>query len=273
MSYASLMVHIDIDSELSGRVGIAADLADRFHSLLIGVSGWAPMSVALADEAMLKTRPSVPDLERMKRMLDLKGNQFRTEAGKNGRQVDWRSDLDFPTEVLAREARAADLVIIGNKPENPDPFRALDPGGVLLKAGRPVLVVPPSVTALSPKRIAIAWKDVREARRAVRDALPFLQQAENVTVVGISEEGAAHQAADLKDVANYLARHRITVVEEREQEASGTVAESLLQLIHDEKFDLIVAGAYGHSRLGEWVFGGVTRQLLAQSSVCCVFSH
>ena len=61
--------------------------------------------------------------------------------------------------------------------------------------------------------------------------------------------------------------------EEREQEASGTVAESLLQLIHDEKFDLIVAGAYGHSRLGEWVFGGVTRQLLAQSSVCCVFSH
>ena len=221
MSYASLMVHIDIDSELSGRVGIAADLADRFHSLVIGV------------------------------------------AGKNGRQVDWRSDLDFPTEVLAREARAADLVIIGNKPENPDPFRALDPGGVLLKAGRPVLVVPPSVTALSPKRIAIAWKDVREARRAVRDALPFLQQAENVTVVGISEEGAAHQAADLKDVANYLARHRITVVEEREQEASGTVAESLLQLIH----------AYGHSRLGEWVFGGVTRQLLAQSSVCCVFSH
>jgi nucleotide-binding universal stress UspA family protein len=142
-----------------------------------------------------------------------------------------------------------------------------------LKAGRPVLVVPPSVTALSLKRIAIAWKDVREARRAVRDALPFLQQAENVTVVGISEEGAAHQAADLKDVANYLARHRITLVEERAKGASGTVAESLLQLIHDEKFDSIVAGAYGHSRLGEWVFGGVTRQLLAQSSVCCVFSH
>jgi nucleotide-binding universal stress UspA family protein len=100
-----------------------------------------------------------------------------------------------------------------------------------------------------------------------------LQQAENVTVVGISEKGAAHRAADLKDVANYLARHRITLVEERAERASGTVAESLLQLVYDEKFDLIVAGAYGHSRLGEWVFGVVTRQLLAQSSVCCVFSH
>jgi nucleotide-binding universal stress UspA family protein len=267
------MVHVDVDSELSARVGIAADLADRFQSQLIGVAGLAPMSMALADEVTLKTRPSVPELDRMQKILDLKGKQFFAEAGKNGRQVEWRSALEFPTEMLTREAREADLVVVGNKPENPDPFQALDPGGVLLKAGRPVLVVPASVTALSPKRIAIAWKDVREARRAVRDALPFLQLAEKVTVIEISEKGAVHQVADLKGIASYLARHRITGVEERVQAPLGTVAESLLQMVRDERFDLIVAGGYGHSRLGEWVFGGVTRHLLAQSSVSCVFSH
>jgi nucleotide-binding universal stress UspA family protein len=101
-----------------------------------------------------------------------------------------------------------------------------------------------------------------------------LQQAENVTVAGISEmneRGPGLQ--DLEDVAGYLARHGIEGVAVRVKPAEGTVAESLLRLAYDENSDLIVAGAYGHSRLGKWVFGGVTRELLAQSSVCCLFSH
>jgi nucleotide-binding universal stress UspA family protein len=134
--------------------------------------------------------------------------------------------------------------------------------------------VPESVTSLSAKRIAIAWKDVREARRAVRDALPLLQQAEGVTVAGISEmsepgPGAHH----LYDVATYLTLHGVESVSVLTKSAEGTVAESLLRIVYDENIDLIVVGAYGHSRLGEWVFGGVTHDLLAQQSVCCLFSH
>jgi nucleotide-binding universal stress UspA family protein len=274
MSYVSLMVHVDADSELSGRVSIAADLADRFHAHLIGIAGWAPMSVFLAEEALIDPIPTVPELQDMKHFLDLKGKQFCAAVGKEGRQAEWRSVLDFPTEAVAHEARAADLIIIGNERENRDPFRALDPGSFLLKAGRPVLVVPTALTSLSPKRIAIAWKDVREARRAVQDSLPLLQQAESVMVVEISETHEGDQASHhLKDVANYLARQRIDIVAERVRPADVTAAESLLRLIHDENINLIVAGAYGHSRLGEWVFGGVTRELLAESPICCLFSH
>ena len=275
MSYVSLMVHVDADSDLSGRASIAADLADRFHAHLIGVAGWAPMSVFLAEEALINPSTTVPDLLELKAALDRKGQQFCSAVRKRDREVEWRSGLDFPTEVLSREARAADLVVIGNERENPDPFRSLDPAAFLLKAGRPVLVAPTSVSSLSPKRIGIAWKDSREARRAVRDALPFLQQAERVTVIQISETNERDEQAfrSVKDIARYLSRHRIEIVAERVEPAGNTVAETLFRIVRDDNIDVIVAGAYGHSRLGEWVFGGVTRDLLAKSPVCCLFSH
>jgi len=275
VSYVSLMVHVDADRELGGRISIAADLADRFHARLIGIAGWAPMSVFLAEEALIDPAPAVPDLQDMKSLLDLKGQQFCKAVGKHDREVEWRSGLDFPTEVLAREARATDLVLIGNERENRDPFRSIDPAGFLLKAGRPVLVVPASVSSFSPKRIGIAWKDTREARRAVRDSVPFLQQAESVTIIQISEtnEGNDQALHNVKDVGRYLNRHRVETIDERVRAAEISVTDSLLRIAREENIDLIVAGAYGHSRLGEWVFGGVTRELLVESPVCCLFSH
>ena len=275
MSYVSLMVYVDAEGDSSRRISLAASLADRFHAQLIGVAGWAPMSVFLAEEALIHPSPRVPELQEMKAELDRKGQQFCATAGGPNREVEWRSVLDFPAEALAREARAADLVVIGNERENRDPFRSLDPAGFLLKAGRPVLVVPTSVSSLSPKRIGIAWKDAREARRAVRDALPFLQQAESVTVIQISEtnERDDQSSRTVKDIARYLSRHRIEIVAERVEPAEATVAETLFRIVRDDSINMIVAGAYGHSRLGEWVFGGVTRDLLAKSPVCCLFSH
>lgn len=274
MSYATLMVHVDLDGEQSGRVKVAADLAERFHAHLIGVAGWAPMSAFLAEEARSDPAASESHLQDMRALLDQTGKAFRAAVGKSDAQAEWRTVLDFPTEVVAREARAADLVIIGNTRENRDPFRALDPGQLLLKAGRPVLVVPHGVASLVPRRVAIAWKDVREARRAVHDALPLLQQAESVMVVEILEQGSVDQATHhVNDVARYLGRHGIEIIAERVRPADVTATNALVRMIEDENINLIVAGAYGHSRLGEWAFGGVTRDLMAESPVCCLLSH
>lgn len=272
MAYATLMVHVDADGTLPQRVTIAAELAERFQAHLIGVAGWAPMSVFLAEDARREPTPQEVHLQDMKSLLDRKGCEFRAQVGLEPRRVEWRSVLDLPTDVLAREARAADLVIIGNTRENPDPFRALDPGGVLMKAGRPVLVVPRTVDALAARHVAIAWKDVREARRAVRDALPFLQRAESVMIVEVSGETDEYVPSG-KDVAAYLARHDVKVVTERVRVAEVTVTNTLLRLIESENIDLLVAGAYGHSRVGEWAFGGITRDLLTDLRTCCLFSH
>ena len=215
MSYASLMVHVDADGELAGRVGIAAGLADRFDAHLIGIAGWAPMSVFLADEARDNPTPASRHLQDMRSLLEQKGKEFCAAVGASGRRAEWRSVLDYPTEAVAREAR-----------------------------------------------------------RAVQDALPFLQRAESVMVVEVSEGGDGAQALQgAKDVARYLGRHHLEIVTERVRPADVTAANSLLRLIEDENIGLVVAGAYGHSRLGEWMFGGVTHDLLAESRICCLFSN
>jgi nucleotide-binding universal stress UspA family protein len=187
--------------------------------------------------------------------------------------VEWRSVLDFPTEAVAREARAADLVIAGREQRARDPSLALAPARLILMAGRPVLLVTPGVTALRLGRIAIAWKDTREARRATRDALPLLRAAESVLIVAVRDPGEPESPAGVEDVERFLLRHGVAATAGQARGAEVTVTDTLLHAIEAENVDLLVAGAYGHSRLGEWMFGGVTRDLLRQSRTCCLFSH
>jgi nucleotide-binding universal stress UspA family protein len=133
------------------------------------------------------------------------------------------------------------------------------------------LVVPNEVTSFSGKRIAIAWKDTREARRAVVDSLPFLEMAENVTIVEVCKD---EFPSKLGDVASFLGWHRVNVTSRRLQPIRDmSTTQCLLQFIRNENVDLIIVGAYGHTRLGEWIFGGVTRTLLRESPICCLFSH
>jgi nucleotide-binding universal stress UspA family protein len=182
--------------------------------------------------------------------------------------------LDYPRTMVPREARAADLLIIGRERVAGDPYFSLNPGNTVLRAGRPVLVVPDGIDALPAKRVMIAWKDTRESRRAVADALPFLRRADDVMLVEVCEHGAEAQSEQhIGDVANYLARHQIKVAAKAFLHTERPVAEELLRFARDERADLIVSGAYGHSRLGEWIFGGVTRDLLATSPLCCLLSH
>jgi nucleotide-binding universal stress UspA family protein len=268
------MVHVDAERELDGRVDVAIGLAARFGAHLIGIAGWAPRPLFVAEGVVVDPAPSEGQLQGMRSSLARTGEAFCAAAGAAVPHTEWRCSLDFPADLVAREARAADLVVIGRHWVPMDPYRSLDPGGLILKAGRPVLVVPEGISSLAARRIMIAWKDTREARRAVRDAIPLLSGADNVLLLEIPEVGKEEQAARrLKDLAGFLAKHGVTVVSERVRAPEVTVTDSLLHLVEDERVDLIVAGAYGHSRLGEWIFGGVTRDLLAASPVCCLFSH
>jgi nucleotide-binding universal stress UspA family protein len=153
-------------------------------------------------------------------------------------------------------------------------YRALDSGEAILKMGRPILVVPEGVNSLRAEHIVIGWKDTREARRAVRDALPFLQEATRVTIVEACGPGEEKTALGrLDDVARYLSYHRINAGPKVMLEQKGSGAQQLIRIAQEERADLLVTGAYGHSRLGEWIFGGMTRELLAASPICCLMSH
>ena len=177
--------------------------------------------------------------------------------------------------MIAAEARAADLVVIGSHPLAEDVYHAFDPGMVLLNAGRPVLVVPDGLGEGYPgQRALVAWKDTREARHAVQSALPYLRMAEHIALVEVAEEVLEPAARErLNDVEKYLLRHGIAVNAKTVLHPHGSISDQLRNEARKEGVDLIVAGAYGHTRLGEWVFGGITRSLLQKSEVCCLFSN
>jgi nucleotide-binding universal stress UspA family protein len=276
MSYKALMVHVDLDEGGDARVRLAAELAQRFDAALIGISAWAPNPAIAVDSVVPESALELVDLPVMEDLLKTRGDAFRALVGQNGREVEWRSAIELPTELIVREGRSADVLIVGGTrhPVLRDPYRSVDPGAVLLRAGRPLLIVPPGVTSLAAKRIAVAWKDTREARRAIVDALPLLRRAEAVVVVEFcspAEEAPAQQR--VKEVVRFLARHGVSTAGEQVRPIDMTVTNSLLKLARPESVDLVVAGGYGHTRLGEWIFGGVTHDLLVNGTLCCLLSH
>src|SRR5579871_19090 len=273
MSFAAMMVHVDVAEPRDDRIRLAARLAERFHSTLIGATACEPAPPLMYGGVIVNAEPTEGLLQEMSDQLAQVGEHFRKVAGP-GRPTEWRAAVESPTEFLVREARAADLLIIGRDRPPGDLYRTLDPGAVILRAGRPVLVVPSGVDSLKSERVVVGWKDTREARRAVRDSLPLIRKAVSVAVVeilGRANETPAH--TPLEDVAGYLARHHIAATIRQPEHATGSIAGELIRVAQKIDADLIVAGGYGHSRLGEWIFGGVTQGLLAATPVCCLLSH
>ena len=271
-SVASIAVYVDFDPGSDGRIKIAADWAAKFGAALIGVTGWLPGREAGGWFEYELGRPDRAD--RIMGELEKLAEHFRSLVRHKVETVEWRASFHFPREVIPAEARAADLVVIGPRTVTEDAYHAFDAGEVLLNAGRPVLIVPDGVTSNSGERVLIAWKDSREARHAVQDALPYLKVAKDITLVEIVEEVQERAAlAQLDDVEKYLLRHGIIVRARSLLHPKGSISDQLRSVAKNEGIDLIVAGAYGHTRLGEWVFGGVTRGLLHASDVCCLFSN
>ena len=275
MTLAAIMVYVDFDDGAEGRIGVAAGIADQFNSPLIGVAGWAlrkhdglPLEVEFAPDENARREAIAKQLERLE-------DRFRRYAKAVPRGVEWRSSTGFPREVIATQARAADIVVIGQDALPGDIYRTYDPGTIILAAGRPVLLVPRGVHRLEASRVLIAWKDTREAHRAVHDALPFLKRAQEISIAAAYPDGSDGSDARMQiaDVAQYLARHGVAISRQIVTAADGEEARALLDLAKRHEAGLIVAGAYGRTRLSEWIFGGVTRQLLLKSPIPCLFSN
>jgi nucleotide-binding universal stress UspA family protein len=216
--------------------------------------------------------PSIIELEERRIAEDLVKVEsvFRAIVGSRSR-VEWRQSVAFPTPFVLEQACAADLIVVARpqRDRRASGPPSIDGGYLVMDAGRPVLFVPPQVEYLSAKRIVIGWKDVREARRAVHDGLPLLTRAEEVLIV--SSGGDSRGA---RDVGAYLGCHGIDAhILAPPVSPVGSTADELVRIAQGEGADLIVSGAYGHNRAREWVFGGVTHDLLHHSPLCCLMSH
>lgn len=269
MEYANILVSADLGDASPDRVRLAAGLARRFDATLTGAAAHkvpAPILVrdvydAIEQEERNKTKVSG--------ILEEARALFERSAGE-GIRTEWLAALAGPTTHLVQQARAADLVVVGRRgpeDEDTDPL-GVPPGPVLMEAGRPVLVAP-RLVHLKGTRIVVAWKDRPEARRAVTAALPFLRAADQVFVVTVGDD-AGREGAEA--VTGHLARHGAHATPHL-MRAVRQESDDILDFALRQDVDLIVMGAYGHSRLREWIFGGFTRDALGRSPVCCLMSH
>jgi nucleotide-binding universal stress UspA family protein len=265
MSIASLMVALDTGEAAARRVGIAAELAHRFEAALTGLAARTLPNLGPASD--IAAAQVAYDAERATLADELTQAEaiFRANVGPDIR-IGWRQAEERPEAFLVRQARGADLIVVGR--DRPGAARGglvPDPGAVLMEAGRPVLIVPPGVERLEAARIVVAWKDAPEARRAVSAALPFVGRADKVFVATAGGE-ARFQGAE--EVSELLARHGAHVATNLLDAPGGEIADGVLSFARREEADLIVMGGYGHSRLRGWLFGGLTRDMLRTSPLC-----
>ncbi len=283
MHYTDILVYLDDSEVCEARVATALAMGEAHDAHVVGVALAIEPTIPAYIGAELPIE--VRDIQR-KAAEDAAGKAaegFKAAADRAGVSAEARVVNAYETtagETLAFHARHADIAILGQS--NPDsPLANLTSTlaeELLFSSGRPVYLVPYigiRPDAVSGGKAVIAWDGGRESARAVHDALPILEDMDEVIVlvVDAGKHGYAHGAEPGADIATHLARHKIKVRVERVQSAGIDVAEVVLNLIAETGANLLVMGGYGHSRLRELALGGVTRTILKEMTVPVLMSH
>lgn len=282
MSYRSIFVHLADGDAWTHTVDVAARIAKQFEAELVGTylvprATLTPFTSAVLPGAVVKGRlaQSGYDQEQAEARFRAAAAQYTLASAS------FAAPAGEALGEAVLHARQADLAIL-RQPDTRDPdaaFASELAHAVLVGAGRPVLFVPHSGSFPEiGTTVLVAWKESREAARALADALPFLVRARKVVVMTVQPQGIddAGDVADVlsgRGVARYLARHGVAAEVRRERAEDIDVGNLVLSRAADYSVDLIVMGGYSRPRLAEWVLGGVTRSLLETMTVPVLMSH
>ncbi|AOJ76451.1 universal stress protein [Burkholderia ubonensis] len=279
MGYKSIVVHLDTSGRAHSRLEFALRLARRFDAHLTGLFAvYTPELTSFYVMAGSADYFREHRAQRDERRAALE-RLFHAETARAKVHAAWVEADARANVAVPRAARVADLVIVGQgDPDDPDTY--IDdqfPENLVLSAGRPVLFVPyageyPSLG----ERVLVAWDGSREAVRAAHDAMPFIEHAKRTTVVAVVDGNSAAAAMRIPaaDAALMLARHaRDVSVLDIDAGDGRAIGDTLLSRAYETGTDLLVMGAYGHSRWRELVMGGVTRTVLASMTLPVLMSH
>jgi nucleotide-binding universal stress UspA family protein len=268
MAYRTILVEVADDGALEARLQAARALAGRFDAVLIGMhvmpSPFVP--VALGDGSAYLAPDLIEAQRAGSRLIKEKVQAvFRSICGA-GPDAIWQEVEGDPGDVLAGAARTTDLLLArqakAGRADLPDVLDQL-----VTAAGVPVLVLPSGVDGHFGHTVMIAWNGSCEATRAAHDALPFLHAADRVVLCAVGGEAFASLAA----ATAMLKRHGVAAEPRELDEPDGAAGAVLLAEAAAQGVDLLVMGAYGHSRLRELVFGGATRHVLRAGPLPVLF--
>jgi nucleotide-binding universal stress UspA family protein len=272
-----ICVYLDGGKDDDARISAAERLATAFDAYLAGIYINALPEIP----ATLGYDFGAAEFDALQRAARSKGqtvsNALRTRFAGLGSRTEVRNHDVFESgarDVLVEEARLFDLCV-ATRPydhENGNPAMV---EAVVFGSGRATLLIPPGgIESVQFETVMVAWQNTREAARAVSEAMPILTRASMVSVcmVGNDDMGGIERAAQGSDIARHLDRHGIKV--QLNPVAHGpSIAETLLEEASLAGAGLLVMGAYGHSRLREWMLGGVTRDVLARSPIPILIAH
>ena len=273
MIFSTIMVQLDVDSPAAPRTIYAQELARRFEAILIGFAAADPHVFVPSDDGGVAAAELMRQRgQEIEERLKVLREEFWSVAGDD---ASWREGIGDPTRLLALHARAADLIVTAAPAHSiaDDHHRVVDIGTLILSAGRPVLLAEDNLTPPAAQKIVIAWKDTREARRAVADAMPFLTEAQEVLVATIEEKDQMSARESIGDVVRFLMRHGVKARSDLLAASSADGCQVVMDIARQMGADLVVAGGYGHSRIREWAFGGMTRSLLKQGAINRLLSN
>lgn len=267
----TILLALDPRASSASDFGAAIDLAQKFGarvSVCAAAQPWLPSGAVDTGPAV------VEDYERRRREIEEAlgaleaGFESTVPTALRGR---YRGLIASATDFMLQNMAFADLVLLPSR-GGPGDQLDIDAGELIVAGGRPVLVIPQDTVQIRAENIIVAWKDTRESRRAVADALPFLKAATDVYVVDVEEDDYATEHESFKDVMAWLAAHGV--------KATGdiiplrtTVHDAIEAAAADHQAEFIVSGGYGHTRFREWLFGGVTRDLLTRTARCRFLSN
>ncbi len=275
MALKSILVHVTNSEEAKARVESALALAIEHDAHLTGLTvrpivkipGYAAATVPESVFQEIKARQDAAEVAAQKLF-----EEAAARAGWSDR-CGWMVGEGRTSDVVGLHARYADLTIVGQQPlPGPDETEDSFADTLVMRSGRPVLVCPYiGVKRAIGKHIVVAWNASREAACAVGDAMPLLEKSEKVDVMSVEPEGIGDLPG--ADIAHHLARHDINADAKRSVANRIDAGDVLLNYVADSGADLVVMGAYGHSRLREMVLGGVTRHMLEHMTVPVLMSH
>ncbi|HWA47329.1 MAG TPA: universal stress protein [Dongiaceae bacterium] len=248
-----LSAAVSLTARLSARLEVLHIKADPYDAIPIGMDG---MTAGLIDEIVDSAKQAIE-----KRRVQAK-TEYDRVCGPSGQSASWKEVEGRAGRMLSISSRFADLLVVA-QPDDKSSDALLEAADMaIFESGRPVVFIPPTVSTVKGSRVMIAWNGSTQAALAVTAALPLLRLAEQVDVV---QAGEVEESVSANELALYLALHGIKVQNHAIDIGIQDIGAILISAGERFGSDLIVMGAYGHSRLRERILGGATRGLLEHS--------
>lgn len=274
-----IVLHLSTGTSAIGTVDYAVSVARTFGAHLAGIAfaldPFVPPAMGIGDA--LPADWIDEQREEAQAAADAAIAKFEEAARRDGLSAESRrldASLAGAGTIFGEIARRFDLSIVRQAEPERSPVEDLVVEAALFESGRPVLVVPyVHKDALRLGRVMVCWDGSRNAARAVGDAMPLLKCAKAVEVVTVLGEKGKSDEIPGADIAEHLARHELKVELNRIPAIDGDVMDAILSHAADVGAELLVMGGYGHSRLREFILGGVTRGILKTMTVPTFMSH